>query len=57
MFAWMATRLDVIEQNPEMLAWLALLFATNAVSFVVDAIDSYRYFNGECEPHYYWAKV
>ena len=57
MFAWMATRLDVIEQNPEMLAWLALLFATNAVSFVVDAIDSYLYFNGECEPHYYWAKV
>lgn len=57
MFAWMATRLDTIAQDPDLFAWLALLLATNTVSFIVDTIDSYRFFNGEREPYYHWAKA
>lgn len=57
MFAWIGTRLEVIAQDPDLFAWLALLFATNAVSFVVDTIDSCRFFNGERAPYYHWAKA
>ena len=57
MFAWMGTRLDVIAQNPGLETWLILLLATNAVSFVIDTIDSYRFFSGERAPYYHWAKA
>lgn len=57
MFAWMGTRYDTIAQDPNLLTWLTILLATNAVSFVIDIIDSYRFFNGERAPYYHWAKA
>ncbi len=55
MFAWMATRLDSIATHPELQTWLALVFVTNAISFVVDTIDVTRFWSGERAPHYRWA--
>ena len=57
MFAWMATRLEVIQAHPELSAWLAVLFATNLVSFVVDLTDAIRFLRGERAPHYRWAST
>ena len=54
MFAWMATRIETIAQDPQLYAWLIVLQATNAVSFVVDAIDFTRYLRGERAPYYKW---
>jgi len=54
MFAWMATRIDTIAQDPALADWLALLFATNMISIVVDAIDATRFLRGERAPHYRW---
>ncbi len=55
MFAWMTTRLDTIQLDPALATWLAILFATNLVSLVVDAIDVARYLRGERAQHYTWA--
>ena len=57
MFAWMGARLEMISQDPDLLTWLTVLLATNAVSFVIDVIDSYRFFNGERAPYYHWARA
>lgn len=54
MFAWMATRLDSISQEPQLMTWLAVLLATNVVCFIVDMVDAYRFVKGEREPHYNW---
>jgi hypothetical protein len=54
MFAWMATRMDTIMGEPALAAWLVLLFVTNMVSMVVDAIDAVRFLRGERAPHYRW---
>jgi hypothetical protein len=54
MFAWMATRADTIADDPALANWLVLLFATNMVSLVVDAIDAVRFLRGERTPHYRW---
>ena len=40
--------------EPAYAGWLALLFATNMVSMVVDAIDAARFLRGERAPHYRW---
>jgi hypothetical protein len=54
MFAWMATRIDTIVAEPVLADWLLLLFATNMVSLVVDAIDTARFLHGERAPYYRW---
>lgn len=54
MFAWMATRLDTISLEPQLMNWLVVLFATNVVCFIVDMVDVYRFVKGEREPHYNW---
>jgi hypothetical protein len=54
MFAWMATRLDTIINEPRLANWLVLLFVTNLVSLVVDTIDAIRFLRGERAPHYRW---
>ena len=55
MFAWLATRLDIIAAYPELQFWIAVLAVTNAVSFVIDATDVARFFKGERAPHYRWS--
>lgn len=54
MFAWMATRAETIAGEPDMAKWLVVLFATNSVSIIVDAVDAVRYLRGERAPHYSW---
>ena len=54
MFVWMATRMPEISVYPELQAWLAVLFVTNAVSFLVDTYDVLRFARGERTPHYSW---
>jgi hypothetical protein len=54
MFAWMATRLDTIANEPALANWLLLLFVTNLVSLVVDTVDALRVLHGERRPHYRW---
>jgi hypothetical protein len=54
MFAWMATRLDTIANEPALANWLLLLFITNLVSLVVDTIDAIRFLRGERAPYYHW---
>ncbi len=54
MFAWMATRIDTILADQALANWLALLFATNMVSIVVDTVDAVRFLRGERAPHYRW---
>ena len=54
MFAWMAMRIDTIVAEPVLANWLLLLFATNMVSLVVDAIDTVRFLHGERAPYYRW---
>lgn len=57
MFAWMASRIDGIMAEPAFADWLALLFATNAVSLIVDTIDAVRFLSGERAPHYRWERA
>src|SRR6185312_6915259 len=54
MFAWMATRIDTIMEEPCLAIWLVLLFATNLASYVVDTVDAFRFLRGERAPHYRW---
>ena len=54
MFAWMATRIDTIIGQPALANWLVVLFVTNMVSMVVDAIDAVRFLRGERAPYYRW---
>lgn len=54
MFAWMGSRIETIAQSPYLAIWLTVLLATNAVSFLIDTIDSIRYIKGERKPHYCW---
>ena len=56
MFAWMATRADIIQADSALATWLTVLFATNAVSFIVDTADAFRFLRGERSPHYTWAR-
>jgi hypothetical protein len=55
MFAWMAMRMDTIMTEPALAYWLALLFATNMISLVVDTVDAVRFLRGERAPHYRWS--
>lgn len=55
MFAWMTTRIDTITSEPSFTIWIMLLFATNVVSMVVDAIDATRFLRGERTPYYRWS--
>ncbi len=57
MFAWIATRWSDIAAYPDLQTWLALLFATNAVSFIVDTSDVMRFARGERAPHYSWTSA
>jgi hypothetical protein len=54
MFAWLATRLDALANEPALANWLVLLLATNMASLVVDTIDAVRFLRGERAPHYRW---
>ena len=54
MFAWMATRIDTIMDEPTLAVWLVLLFVTNMISIVVDTIDAVRFLRGERAPYYRW---
>ena len=54
MFAWIATRLDVILAEPELANWLLLLLITNLISLFVDMADAMRFLRGERSPHYRW---
>ena len=56
MFIWMMSRSETIADQPSLAAWLGLLFITNLVSLLIDAIDVARYLSGERQPHYYWVK-
>ncbi|MFO1173222.1 MAG: hypothetical protein U1E49_19925 [Hyphomicrobiaceae bacterium] len=57
MFAWFATRAGSIASDPGLAHWIVLLFATNTVSLIVDAVDSIRFLRGERAPHYRWARA
>ena len=57
MFAWMATRVDTIMNEPALANWLVLLFVTNMVSLMVDTIDAIRFLRGERTPHYRWQRA
>ncbi len=57
MFAWMATRVDTIMNEPALANWLVLLFVTNMVSLMVDTIDAIRFLRGERAPHYRWQRA
>lgn len=54
MFAWMATRLETIQNDPPLSTWLAVLLATNTVSLIIDVTDAVRFLRGERAPHYVW---
>jgi hypothetical protein len=54
LFAWMATRLGTITNEPALADWLFLLLVTNLVSMAVDTIDAIRFLRGERAPHYRW---
>ena len=54
MFGWMATRLPQIAEYPNLELWLAVLFATNFVSFIIDIVDGTRFIRGERQPYYSW---
>jgi hypothetical protein len=57
MFAWFATRHDIIAQDPALSNWLMVLFATNLISLVVDTTDAVRFIRGERAPHYHWERM
>jgi hypothetical protein len=50
----MATRIDIIVDEPSLANWLVLLLVTNMVSIVVDTIDAVRFLRGERAPYYRW---
>ena len=54
MFAWLATRIDLLGANPDLRNWLVVLTITNAISFVIDGTDAFRFVRGERAPHYCW---
>ena len=54
MFAWIATRIEIIQAEPDLARWLVVLAITNGVSLVIDAVDVTRYTLGERTPHYVW---
>jgi len=54
MFAWMAFRAGAISTEPQLAAWLVLLFITNLGSLAIDTIDAVRFLRGERAPHYHW---
>lgn len=54
MFAWIATRSDAIAAHPDLNSWIMVLAATNAVSFMIDSTDVFRFIRGERAPHYSW---
>ena len=54
MFAWVISRFEVIAQYPDLYQWLWILFVTNLISLIVDAVDIYRFYKGEREPYYSW---
>ncbi|MEZ5832483.1 MAG: hypothetical protein R3D05_15025 [Dongiaceae bacterium] len=54
MFSWMATRIGTIMDEPRFAGWLAVLFATNLISMIVDTTDAIRFLRGERAPHYRW---
>jgi hypothetical protein len=54
LFAWIATRLDVIMHEPALANWLLVLLGTNLVSLVLDTIDAIRFLLGERAPYYRW---
>lgn len=54
MFAWLATRIDLHGANPDLRNWLVVLTITNAISFVIDGTDVFRFVRGERAPHYCW---
>jgi len=55
MFVWIAARIPSIREYPDLHAWLAILFVTNLVSFLVDTLDVGRFVRGERDPHYSWS--
>ena len=55
MFAWLAMRADSIAAHPDLHNWLLVLAATNAMSFVIDSADVFRFAKGERAPHYRWS--
>jgi hypothetical protein len=57
MFVWMWMRLETIQADPALATWLAVLFATNTVSLLIDVIDAVRYLRGEQAPHYRWHRT
>ena len=56
MFMWLASRIDLVMANPSLAQWLEILFVTNLISMVIDAIDVTRFLRGERAPHYYWKR-
>jgi hypothetical protein len=56
MFAWFATRHEMIAREPALANWLLLLLATNLISLVIDTTDAVRFMRGERAPHYHWKK-
>ncbi|NKB29181.1 MAG: hypothetical protein GKR99_17145 [Rhodobacteraceae bacterium] len=57
MFIWMATRAEAIQADPALATWIAVLFATNLVSLVIDIAEVIRFARGDRAPHYHWAKA
>ena len=57
MFAWFATRLDTIANDPGLAHWLLLLLITNLISMLVDATEAVRFIRGKRAPHYHWTRA
>lgn len=54
MFAWILSRWDLIAAEPQLQNWLIILAITNAISFIIDSVDVFRFWRGERMPHYAW---
>lgn len=54
MLCYFVIDMPTLEASPQLFAWLATLVALNSLSLIIDAVDLFRYWNGERQPHYHW---
>ena len=51
MFAWIYTRLDLIQTDSSFYTYIIILSVINGISLVIDVIDVFRFFAGERKPY------
>ena len=54
MLIWFAFNLPGREDGQAFYTWVHVLFVSNSISLVIDAIDVLRYLRGARAPHYHW---